>query len=251
MGWDLAGTAAPRVLTGHDGPVLGGGGQRGRADRGQRRQRPNGAGVGPGRRWRRLRCSARCGAEYSGWWTGDSTGPSTTPSRRCGVRGPVAGRSRTGRRAGGPARHRAPDAGARARVGVDLRRRARTAGLTAERAAVPIRQASQAPRPPIAPASDSPRGRWPRSPIATFSVPRISSEPNLGRSVHGRPRQSAQPSAAPSGARAPWDGRIASRSVTGPRPWRSAHCRRYLKPELGCLRCNRRGSWASARTRYL
>ena len=62
-------------------------------------------------------------------------------------------RSRTGRRAGGPARHGAPDAGARACVGLDLQRLARTAGLTAERAAVPIRQASQAPRPPIAPVS--------------------------------------------------------------------------------------------------
>ena len=47
--WDLAGTAAPRVLTGHDGAVCGGGGQRGRADRGQRRRRRHGAGVGPGR----------------------------------------------------------------------------------------------------------------------------------------------------------------------------------------------------------
>ncbi len=27
--------------------------------------------------------------------------------------------------------------------------------------------------------------------------------------------------------------------------------RRYLQPEFGCLRCNRRRSWASARTRYL
>ena len=47
--WDLAGTAAPRVLTGHAGPVSRGGGQRGRADRGQRRRRRHGAGVGPGR----------------------------------------------------------------------------------------------------------------------------------------------------------------------------------------------------------
>ena len=47
--WDLAGTAAPRVLTGHAGGVQGGGGQRGRADRGQRRRRRHGAGVGPGR----------------------------------------------------------------------------------------------------------------------------------------------------------------------------------------------------------
>jgi len=30
-----------------------------------------------------------------------------------------------------------------------------------------------------------------------------------------------------------------------------ARTRRYLKSESGCLRCNRRGSWASARTRYL
>ena len=48
--WDLAGTAAPRVLTGHTGPVNGGGGQRGRADRGQRR-----------------RATARCGC---GTWPG-------------------------------------------------------------------------------------------------------------------------------------------------------------------------------------
>jgi hypothetical protein len=30
-----------------------------------------------------------------------------------------------------------------------------------------------------------------------------------------------------------------------------APTRRYLKPDFGCLRCNRRGSWASARTHYL
>ena len=47
--WDLAGTAAPRVLTGHDRLGARGGGQRGRADRGQRRRRRRGAGVGPGR----------------------------------------------------------------------------------------------------------------------------------------------------------------------------------------------------------
>ena len=46
--WDLAGTAAPRMLTGHDTGARGGG-QRGRADRGQRRRRRHGAGVGPGR----------------------------------------------------------------------------------------------------------------------------------------------------------------------------------------------------------
>ena len=30
-----------------------------------------------------------------------------------------------------------------------------------------------------------------------------------------------------------------------------AQCRRYLKPHFGCLCCNRRRPWASARTRYL
>ena len=117
--WDLAGTAAPRVLTGHDGPVQRGGGQRGRADRGQRRRRRrHGAGVGPGRdrraagahrprrpgaaRWRSARTggprsaaatTARCGC---GTWPGP-------PRRGCSPATPALGERRwRSARTGGP-----------------------------------------------------------------------------------------------------------------------------------------------------
>ena len=82
--WDLAGTAAPRVLTGHAGWVQRGGGQRGRADRGQRR-----------------RATARCGC---GTWPGPprrGCSPAT-PARCAGVAVSADGRTAV---SGGARRH--------------------------------------------------------------------------------------------------------------------------------------------------
>ena len=69
------GTAAPRVAHGHAGPVFGGGGQRGRADRRSAAAATDGAGVGPGRDRRAAGRSPATPARCTRWRSARTGGP--------------------------------------------------------------------------------------------------------------------------------------------------------------------------------